>query len=252
MSIEFSDVNKRFSDTVALDSISFKIEKGAACGYVGPNGAGKSTTARIIVGLEKPDSGVVKIGNSETRGNFSATKRDVGYVPESPKLYESLSPLETVAMAAMLRKYDRKKALTRLDLLGEIFHYEDYLRRPLSGLSKGNRQKVVITLALLFAPSILILDEPTDGLDVQAVVSLKQVIKMFTDHGGTVFYSSHLLDLVENVCSKVLFINHGRIEGEFRKEDFVGKKGYLENALVESIGTKNEQQLINAFFEDAA
>lgn len=251
MSIEFSNVNKRFAETVALDSISFKVEKGTACGYVGPNGAGKSTTARIIVGLEKVDSGIVRIGDKETGRDLPAIQREVGYVPESPKLYESLTPRETIAMAAMLRKYDKKRSLTRLELLGEVFHFEDNIRKPISSLSKGTRQKVVITLALLFDPSILILDEPTDGLDVQAVVSLKYIMRMFTDRGGTVFYSSHLLDLVESVCTNVLFINHGRIEGEFKKEDFEGKRGYLEDALAESIGTGNEQQLINAFFEDA-
>lgn len=251
MSIEFSNVDKQFGDAVALDSISFSIEKGTACGYIGPNGAGKSTTARIIVGLEKPDSGIVRIAGREINGDFSQVQKEVGYVPESPKLYESLSPFETIAMAAMLRRYDKKKALKKLDVLAEVLHYQDSIKKPISGLSKGTRQKLVISLALLFAPSILILDEPTDGLDVQAVLSLKQIIKLFTDHGGTVFYSSHLLDIVEGVCSKVLFINHGKIEGQFRKEDFEGKRGYLESALVESMGTRNEQKLINAFFDDA-
>ncbi|MCL5020489.1 MAG: ABC transporter ATP-binding protein [Bacteroidetes bacterium] len=251
MSIEFVNVDKKFADAVALDSISFRIESGTACGYIGPNGAGKTTTARIIVGLEKVDSGTLRITDKEPPTDFAAVQKHVGYVPESPRLYESLSPHETIAMAAMLRKYDTAKAISKFRILSEMFHFENYLKRPISGLSKGTRQKVVISLALLFNPDILVLDEPTDGLDVQAVLSLKQIIKVFTAQGGTVFYSSHLLDIVEGVCSQVYFINHGKIAGKFKKEEFEGQRGYLENALVESIGTKNEQQLINAFFDDA-
>lgn len=249
MSIEFKNVEKKFADAIALDSVSFRIESGTACGYIGPNGAGKTTTARIIVGLEKADSGTVMIADKDS--DRAVAQKHVGYVPESPKLYESLSPQETIAMAAMLRKHDRQKAIKKLEVLSEIFHFKDYIRKPISGLSKGTKQKVVISLALVFNPSILILDEPTDGLDVQAVLSLKQIIKHFIDHDGTVFYSSHLLDVVEGVCSEVYFINHGRIAETFRKEEFEGRRGYLEDALVESIGTRNEQELIDAFFEDA-
>ncbi len=251
MSIEFTNVQKSFGDVVALDSISFKIKKGTASGYIGPNGAGKTTTARIIVGLEKADAGTVRVAGLNAAMQKAAIQRRVGYVPESPKLYESLTALETVAMAALLRNYGKAKATKKLEILSEIFLYKDFLKKPVSGLSKGTRQKIVLSLALLFNPSLLVLDEPTDGLDVQAVVSLKQVIKTFTERGGTVFYSSHLLDIVEGVCSEVYFIHRGKIAGEFRREEFEGKRGYLENALVESIGTSNEQGLIDAFFEDA-
>lgn len=251
MSIEFIDVRKKFGDTIALDSVSFKVEKGVACGYIGPNGAGKTTTARIIVGLERADSGVVRVDGLDASKEKAEIQKRVGYIPESPRLYESLTPLETVAVAAMLRKYDKTRAIRKLEILAEIFLHKDFLKKPVSSLSKGTRQKVAISLALLFNPTILVLDEPTDGLDVQAVVSLKQIIKRFTDLGGTAFYSSHLLDIVEGVCSEVYFIYRGRIAGEFRKEEFEGKRGYLENALVESIGTRNEQELIDAFFENA-
>jgi ABC-2 type transport system ATP-binding protein len=250
MSIEFTSVRKRFGETVALDSISFRIEKGTACGYIGPNGAGKTTTARIIVGLEKPDAGVVKITEVDFSSDKSRIQRQAGYVPESPRLYESLTPLETVAMAAMLRNYDKTRAIRKLEILAELFLLADFLKKPVSGLSKGMRQKVALSLALLFDPTILVLDEPTDGLDVQSVLSLKQLIKVFTERGGTVFYSSHLLDIVEGVCNEVYFLNGGRIAGKFRKEEFEGKRGYLEDAFVQSIGTRNGQDLINAFFDN--
>ncbi len=251
MSIEFINVTKRFDDTIALDSISFKIERGTACGYVGPNGAGKTTTARIIVGLEKADSGTVRIAERDASSGLTEIQRTVGYVPESPKLYESLTPVETIAMAAMLRKYDKKKAIDKLGILSQIFLYKDFLRKQIGELSKGTRQKVVISLALVFDPSILILDEPTDGLDVRSVLSLKRVIKSFTTRGGTVFYSSHLLDVVEGVCAEAYFINRGRIAGEFKEEEFKGKRGYLENAFMESVGTGNEQEMIDALFQDS-
>ena len=178
-------------------------------------------------------------------------KNRVGYVPESPKLYESLTPRETIAMAAMLRKGDASYVLKRLDLLSEILSFKDTLQKPLHTLSKGTKQKVVISLALVFDPDVLILDEPTDGLDVQAVATLKQLIKTFTTHGGTVFYSSHLLDVVEGICTKVFLINHGRIVDQYEERDFANKRGFLENALTEHLGSRNEQQLIDAFFGHA-
>ncbi len=247
--IEFKNVTKSFGDVNALNSISFLVERGTACGYIGPNGAGKTTTARIIAGLDHPDSGAVSVaGEAESRNDL----RDiVGYVPESPKLYETLTPKETIALAAMLRRVRTSDALARLEIFAEILDFHKFLLKPLQTLSKGTKQKVVISLAIVFRPSVLVLDEPTDGLDVQAVVSLKQIIDSFTRHGGTVFYSSHLLDIVEAVCSKVYFINSGKLAGEYSKADFVDKRGYLESALIESIGTSNGQQLIDAFFENA-
>ncbi len=251
MSIEFIKVSKKFSGTSALSDISFRIEAGTACGYIGPNGAGKTTTAKIIVGLEKADSGSIIVGGKNAATQLDDIKNTVGYVPETPKLYDSLTPVETISMAAMLRKYDKRKALDRLAQLSEIFNFGESLAKPAGGLSKGTRQKVVLAMALAFNPSILVLDEPTDGLDVQAVHSLRLIIQKFTERGGTVFYSSHLLDVVEGLCSTVIFLDHGKIAGTYRKEDFEGKRGYLENALIEIIGAGNELQLINAFFQDA-
>ncbi len=266
--IEFTGVSKAFSGQPALDSISFHVEKGSACGYIGPNGAGKTTTARIIVGLEKPDSGKVRVlsglelpnsghAGTKSQSRISSETRQtlhpktaIGYVPESPKLYESLTPIETIALAALLRQSDKKRALKKFQFLSEVFLFKDFLKKPLQNLSKGTKQKVVISMALVFKPEILILDEPTDGLDVQAVVSLKRFIKSFTAHGGAVFYSSHLLDIVENVCDKVYFINKGIIAGEYAREDFGNTKGFLEKALLENIGDSTEEKLIDIFLED--
>ncbi|MFZ1080527.1 MAG: ABC transporter ATP-binding protein [Candidatus Kryptoniota bacterium] len=259
--IEFTEVSKKFSGQPALNSISFRVEKGVACGYIGPNGAGKTTTAKIIVGLEKPDSGKVRILSNlefpslnhkgkKPKSEIRNSKSQIGYVPESPKLYESLTPSETIALAALLRQFDKKCALDKLEFLAEVFSFEDWLKKPLQSLSKGTKQKVVISMALIFKPEILVLDEPTDGLDVQSVVSLKRFIKSFTAHGGAVFYSSHLLDIVENVCDKVYFINKGNIAAEYARENFIDKKGYLENALLENIGDATEQRSIDAFLED--
>ncbi len=222
-----------------------------ACGYIGPNGAGKTTTAKIIVGLISPDSGTVRIVDDEAASVSLSVRKNIGYVPESPRLYESLTPQETIAMAAMLRKYDRKKTMIKLEMLSEIFRFGEFMKKPIGGLSKGNRQKVVLSLALIFDPSILILDEPTDGLDLQAVLSLKQIIRSFTAHGGTVFYSSHLLDIVEGVCSEVYFLNRGKISANFQKEEFQGNRGYLENALAESIGSASDYRVIDEFFDEA-
>ncbi len=246
--IEFEKVTKKYSDKSAIDSISFRIESGTACGYIGPNGAGKTTTAKIIVGLEKPDSGQVRLIGKETDRATADTTSHIGYIPESPKLYESLTPLETFVMASLLRKFDKKEAVRKVEALADIFSFKEYLKKPIQNLSKGTKQKVVISLALIFNPKVLVLDEPTDGLDVQGVVILKRLIKSFTSHGGTVFYSSHLLDIVESVCDKVYFINKGQIIGEYASDEFVGKRGYLEGVFMEQVETQND--LVNAFFEN--
>jgi len=249
--IEFQNIRKVFSGVVALDSISFRIEDGTACGYIGPNGAGKTTTARIIVGLETPDSGSVNILGELIGKSKSEAQKRIGYVPESPRLYESLTPAETIAVASLLKKKDKKTALNRLNILSEIFSFSDSLHKPLHSLSKGTKQKIVISLALLFEPAILILDEPTDGLDVRSITALKLIMKTFTSRGGTIFYCSHLLDIVEGVCDKVYIINEGRITADFVKSDFMNKRGYLETAFLENIGSRNEETLISAFFDSA-
>jgi ABC-2 type transport system ATP-binding protein len=248
--IEFIGVTKTYSERVALKSVSFTVERGTACGYIGPNGAGKTTTAKIIVGLESPDSGEVKIFNESPRRDSNILNL-IGYVPESPRLYESLTPIETIAFAALLRRFDKKRALKRLEFLAELLSFKDFLKKPLRHLSKGTKQKVVISMALTFNPKLLVLDEPTDGLDVQSVVSLKHVIKSFTAHGGVVFYSSHFLEIVENICDKVYLINSGSIVGQYDRTDFAEKRGYLENVLLENIGGADKEELIDAFIEDS-
>ncbi len=257
--IEFRKVSKEYFGKTAIDSVSFRIDSGTACGYIGPNGAGKTTTAKIIVGLERPDSGEVDVSsNSETiisngktedsRSTVRISKSEIGYVPESARLYESMTPTETITMATLLRGADKKEALTKLEALSEIFSFGEYLKKPIQNLSKGTKQKIVISLALIFNPKILVLDEPTDGLDVQAVVSLKRLIKSFTAHGGTVFYSSHLLDIVESVCDNACFIDRGRIVGEFASADFNAKRGFLEDVFMKQVDMQNH--LVDAFFEN--
>ncbi|HUI31743.1 MAG TPA: ABC transporter ATP-binding protein [Candidatus Acidoferrales bacterium] len=257
--IEFKTVSKKYGFSVAVDSISFRIDDGTACGYIGPNGAGKTTTARIIVGLEKPDRGEIKVawksgppisalGTHDPHHVIRNHKSGIGYVPESAKLYESMTPAETITMASLLRKFDKKEAIKRLEVLSQILSFREYLKKPIQGLSKGTKQKIVISLALMFNPKVLVLDEPTDGLDVQAVVALKRLIKSFTSHGGTVFYSSHLLDIVESVCDKVYFIDKGQIVGEYSSNDFIGKRGYLEDVFMEHVDSQNH--LVDAFFEN--
>jgi ABC-2 type transport system ATP-binding protein len=246
--IEFRNVTKKFSNTNAVDCISFRIDDGIAWGYIGPNGAGKTTTAKIIVGLEKPTSGEVRVLDTDISAKSKNLKSQIGYVPESPRLYESMTPVETIVMASLLRKFDRKSAVEKFERLSKIFSFSEFLKTPIQNLSKGTKQKVVISLALIFNPKILVFDEPTDGLDVQAVVTLKRLIKSFTRHGGTVFYSSHLLDIVESVCDRVCFIDKGKVVGEYPKEEFDAQRGFLEDVFMEHVDTQND--LTDTFFED--
>lgn len=245
--IEFRNVTKEFDGKKALDLISFCIKSGSACGYIGPNGAGKTTTARILTGLEQATSGEVIVLGQKLNSRRSDLRSKVGYIPESPRLYDALTPAETILMASLLRNYDKKKALAKFATLAEIFLFKEFLQIPVQNLSKGTKQKVVICLAMLFDPKVIVMDEPTDGLDVQSVFALKRLIKAFTNRGGAVFYSSHLLDVVESVCDQVLFIDNGRLAGEFAAENFVNNRGFLEDMFTKHVNTQID--LVDAFFD---
>jgi ABC-2 type transport system ATP-binding protein len=247
--IKLDNVLKKFGDKIVIDRISMTIEGGTSCGYIGPNGAGKTTTARLITGLILPDEGEVTIFGL----NFNKNKKDllsmIGYVPESPVLYESLTPMELFNLAASLRNIPFKSLSQQVEILSEIFSFSEYLKIPAYDLSKGTRQKVVLTLALLFKPKLLVLDEPTDGLDAKSVIVLKSLLKRFNQIGGTVFYSSHLLDVVETVCEKVYFIDRGKIRNEYLTSELSNEKETLEKKFIENIDINEDLQLIDELFD---
>jgi len=209
--LEVRELTKRYSRTLAVDRVSFTIQPGEILGYLGPNGAGKSTTVKILIGLIQPDAGHVLFHGRDIRENLKDFQHRIGYVPEEPHLYSHLSGREYLQLAGRLHGLPQSKLEPKIDDLLRLFNLWDDRHSPLGAYSKGMRQKILLSAALLHDPEILILDEPFSGLDVNAALVLRSLIKALGTRGKMVLYSSHVLEVVEKVCDRVLILRKGRV-----------------------------------------
>jgi ABC-2 type transport system ATP-binding protein len=207
--IEVQDLVFRYHLTEVLHRISFCIENGEVVGLLGPNGAGKSTTLKILAGVLAPGEGIVRMNGFSLPGQTIDAKRMIGYVPESANLYESLTAQEYLELIGRLREIEEKALQQKIATLLEIFDIAKQRFSRLATFSKGMRQKVLVTAALLHDPPILLLDEPLTGLDVSSSLVVKDLLSALAREGKAVLYSSHVLDVVERVCSRVLIIHQG-------------------------------------------
>ena len=204
-------------DKPVLDGVSFQVAKGEIVGYLGPNGAGKSTTIKILLGMLAPQMGTVRVLGLDPVRDPMGVRTAVGYVPESGALYETLSPREYLTVVGRLRGLDAGVVASRCDTFLDAFGLLPARDQRMTSFSKGMKQKVVIVAALLHDPKVLFLDEPLNGLDANATLVLKDVIKGLAAKGTTVFYSSHLMDVVERISDRVVILDHGRVvaDGSF-------------------------------------
>jgi ABC-2 type transport system ATP-binding protein len=209
--IKVENLRFRYATTEVLHGITFQIAPGELTGLVGPNGAGKSTTIKILTGLLEPGSGHVTVGGFTLPGDAVEMKRHIGYVPESAELYETLTAREFLELSGRLHDLEDERLLPRIDTLLDAFDLIDHANGALGGFSKGMRQKTLIAAALLHNPSVIFLDEPLTGLDVESAMIVKTLLTSLADHGRTVLYSSHVLDVVERLCARVLIISNGRL-----------------------------------------
>lgn len=211
--IVLSELTKVFSGRVAVDRLSLEIPGGQIVGFLGPNGAGKSTTLKMITGMLRPTSGTAVIAGHDLQTDPLGLKRSVGFVPESGALYESLTGLEYLRMVAALYGLAQAQADARIREFIQFFEltWETLTDKLLGAYSKGMRRKVVIISSLLHNPPVILFDEPLDGLDANAAVGFKALIQTLARQGRTVVYSSHILDVVERVCDRVVIINQGRL-----------------------------------------
>lgn len=209
--IEVTQLTKSFGDFEALRGVSFQIEPGQVCGYLGPNGAGKSTTVRMLMGLLRPTSGSAQVAGFDVVEQPLEVKRRVGYVPETAKVFSTLTCEEYLTLVGTLHDVAADQIDTRMRELLKLFQIHESRTKPLETFSKGMKQKVVLTAALLHAPQVLIFDEPLSGLDVNAVGTVKELIRQMANDGKTVFYSSHVLDVVERLCDRVLILSNGEL-----------------------------------------
>lgn len=209
--IVLNGLAKNFGPTRALDGIDLVVRRGEIFGYLGSNGAGKTTTIRILCGLLAPDAGDAFVCGRSVLAEPLAVKATIGYVPESGALFEKLSPREYLTMVGKLYGLPDDVIDIDMDRWMLYFGLHDRIDQRMDGFSKGTKQKICWIAAVLHDPAVLILDEPLNGLDVEAVTLAKDLMKEMAAQGRTVFYSSHLVDVVEKVCSRVAVLNHGRL-----------------------------------------
>jgi ABC-2 type transport system ATP-binding protein len=209
--IEVDDLRHAYGGKTVLDGVSFRVAPGEVVGYLGANGAGKSTTIRILTGMLVPTSGFVRVLGLEPAASPREVKALVGYVPESGALYESLTPREYLAVVGRLRSLDPEVAERRGERFLDALGLEGERDARMTGFSKGMKQKVVVAASLLHDPKVLFLDEPLNGLDANTTVTVKEVIRGLSERGTTVFYSSHLMDVVERVSDRVIILDQGRV-----------------------------------------
>ena len=200
-----------YGHTQVLHGLSFAIGKGEVVGMLGPNGAGKSTTIKVLCGILPPGGGFVRVAGCSMPGESVSAKKRIGYVPESGALFESLSGQEFLELSGRLQGVPEETLQFRIEQLVENFGLATDRHDRLEGYSKGMRQKVLLSAALLHNPEIIMLDEPLAGLDVNAAIIVRDLIAALAGSGKTVIYSSHVLDVVERVCDRVLIIHKGHL-----------------------------------------
>ena len=205
---------KRFFGITVVDDVSFLVRPGEVVGYLGPNGSGKTTTARMLTGLLNPTSGLVLWEGSDIHADIVAFRRRLGYVPEEPHLYSFLSGREYLQLVGRLRELPPPLLERKIAALLELFGLSDAADQGIGAYSKGMKQKILIIGALLHNPDALIFDEPESGLDVTATLILRHLVHTLAAHGKAILYSSHVLEVVEKVCERVVVLYRGRVAAD--------------------------------------
>jgi ABC-2 type transport system ATP-binding protein len=209
--IEVQGISKKFSAITVVNDVSFTVSPGEVLGYLGPNGAGKTTTIRMLAGLLEPSKGRILFGGRDIRDDLQAYKKRLGYVPEQSEIYAHLSAQEYLTMVGRLRGLPERTLKARIVEFLRVFGLDADMNDPISSYSKGMRQKVLITAAPLHDPDVLLLDEPMSGLDVTTSLVIRDLIKRLALEKKLIIYSSHVLEVTEKVCSKVIILHKGRI-----------------------------------------
>ena len=209
--VDIVGASKSFGDKCALEEVSFTVPASQICGLLGPNGAGKTTLFRLLMGILKATSGDIRISGLDAFEDRVALKRQVGFLPDEPVFYSYLSGREVLELSAGMHGLDPAEALTRLDPVVAQLRLHDELDAYAEDYSRGMKKKLGLLLALIHQPRLLILDEPTNGLDVEATRLFYDIITQAAADGATVLFSTHLMDHVARLCSHAVVINHGRV-----------------------------------------
>lgn len=240
---------KNYGAKEVLKGIDLHVSRGEIIGYIGPNGAGKSTTVKIILGIETYEEGEVKLFGKEINQDSIEYKRRIGYVPEIAEVYDNLTAYEYLTFIGQLygMKVDfvdqKAQRLMELFGIGEVYHSR------ISSYSKGMRQKLLIISSVLHNPDILFLDEPINGLDANSVMIFKEILAQLASSGKTIFYSSHIMDVVEKISSRIILLNDGKVvvDGSFKELQTQNEQGSLEGIFNQLTGFHNHREIGESF-----
>jgi ABC-2 type transport system ATP-binding protein len=244
--IEARGLRKQYGDYTAVDGASFNINPGEVVGFLGPNGAGKTTTIKMITGLLMPDAGEALIAGLDINKEPLKAKAQFAYVPDTPNLYGKLKAIEYLRFMAQLYRVPTDEADERIKQMLDLFELSDKAGTYLDGFSHGMQQKVAIIGAMLHNPKVIFLDEPTVGLDPRSARLVKDLLSQHADNGNAVFFSSHILEIVENMCDRVIIISKGKILADAPVVELREMKGdqSLEDIFLELTGGKDVDDMV--------
>ena len=235
--LKVSNLTKTYgnSNKKSVDNLSLELKPGEVFGFLGPNGAGKSTTIKSVVGILPYENGTIEICGLDMKKDLLECKRNIGYVPDNHALFERLTGREYVNHVANLYNVPKEKMEEISSYYLKLFQLEHAFDKQINSYSHGMKQKICVIGALIHEPKLWILDEPLTGLDPQSVYQLKQAMRRHADAGNTVFFSSHILDVVENLCDRVCIIKKGQLQGVFDLKELKEKNQSLEKLFMEII-----------------
>lgn len=249
--LEVRRLTKRYNSLPAVQDVSFSIAPGQVLGCLGPNGAGKSTTVKMLIGLLEPSSGQVIFNGNEIRSDLVSYRKQLGYVPEEPNLYPYLSGHEYLEMVGTLRGMERKQREQKIADLLQLFAMHSHRDGSIASYSKGMRQRILLIAALMDNPNLLIFDEPLSGLDVVSALIFKNLIRRLGECGKAVFYCSHVLEVVEKVCSHLLILRGGNVVAYEAAADLprVRKEASLEETFAHLVNEVDAEKASGEIIE---
>jgi ABC-2 type transport system ATP-binding protein len=249
--LEANRLSKSYGSVPAVQNVSFCLEPGQVLGYLGPNGSGKSTTVKMLTGLLQPTDGQVTHNHKDIHKNLTAYRKRLGYVPEEAHLYPYLTGEEYLDMVGTLRAMPEPRRKSRIDSLLQLFSLAPHRHVSLGSYSKGMRQRILLISALMDNPDVLILDEPMSGLDVTSSLVLKNLIQKLSARGKAIFFCSHVLEVVEKICSQVIILRKGQVMVYGRTVEVLQSIGQstLEASFLQLTEGRDVAQIANEIVE---
>lgn len=210
--IKVENISKSFGEVQAVDNLFFEITNGEVFGLLGPNGAGKTTTVKMLLGLLEADQGKINMfGGLHPERDEIEVKKRIGYVSEEPLIYKSMTPKQLFNFIASIRELDEEETTKKLQYYLESLEAVEYYDKLIATLSRGTAQKIQIIASLIHEPELLIMDEPLTGLDAKSAKIVKEIIELHTERGGAVIFSTHILEVAEELCDRICIINRGKL-----------------------------------------